>query len=68
VPHAKKNELAVGNTSRRWKKPSLHQAHLIAVGSDRDDKWAGWVRLLILVGAPPVLWGVIVLAWVLFVS
>jgi len=67
VPHANKNESAVGNTSRRWKKPSLHQARLVAVGSDRDDKWPGWVRLLIIIGAPLVLWGAIALVWVLFI-
>jgi hypothetical protein len=39
---------------------------LIAVDSDRDDKWPGWARLLILIGAPLVLWGAIALLWVFF--
>jgi hypothetical protein len=62
-----KNECAVGDTSRRWKKPSFRPAQLVSASNVRDDKWPAWVRFLILVGASLVLWGAIVLVWVLVI-
>lgn len=37
--------------------------HVVSASGDHDDKWPGWARLLILIGAPLVLWGAVALVW-----
>ncbi len=63
VPRANDKELVVGNRSQRREKPSPVDLHLVSGSGSRDDRWPGWVRLLMIVGASVVLWCAIALAW-----